>query len=198
MSAAELYSASSIKRARRTGAAITRITEAIYEFVKRNRPVTIRQIFYALTVLSLIEKTENEYNGTVVRLVSRMRRGKVIPYPWIADNTRWVRQPTTYSGLADFLERNARFYRRSLWDDAYCQIEIWCEKDALAGVILEETAKFDVPLMVSRGFSSDTYLQSAAANIEAAGKPAFIYQFGDYDPSGLWISRTIEEGLRRH
>jgi len=160
--------------------------------------MTVRQIFYALTVRYLIEKTEAEYNGTVVRLLTRLRRDKVIPYHWISDNTRWVRQPQTYSGIADFLEQTARFYRRALWADADCQVQIWSEKDALAGVIAEETMPYDVPLRVSRGFSSETYLQSAAAAIESDGRPAFIYQFGDHDPSGVWIADTIEERLRRH
>jgi hypothetical protein len=69
---------------------------------------------------------------------------------------------------------------------------------ALAGVIAQETMRYDVPLMVSRGFSPDTYLQSTAAAIETDGRTAFIYQFGDHDPSGVWIGRTIEERLRRH
>ena len=61
--------------------------------------------------------------------------------PCIADNTRWVRQPQTYKGLADFLEQTARLYRRALWVNAECQIEIWCEKDALAGVIAQGTMR---------------------------------------------------------
>jgi hypothetical protein len=65
-------------------------------------------------------------------------------------------------------------------------------------VIVEETERYDVPLMVSRGFSSDTYLQSAAAAIKAESKPTFIYQFGDHDPSGIWIAKQIERGLRHH
>jgi len=60
---------------------------------------------------------------------------------------------------------------------------------------LERTS---VPLMVSRGFSSDTYLHSAAETIMAQGKPTYIYHFGDHDPSGVWIARKTEQGLRRH
>ena len=41
----------------------------------------------------------------------------------------------------------------------------WCEKDALAGVLLDVTSEFDVPLMVSKGFASESYLHSAAAVI---------------------------------
>jgi hypothetical protein len=193
-----IYSPSSIKRQRRTKADIEVIREAIYEILSEENPMTVRQCFYALTVRQVIEKTEAEYNGTVVRLLTEMRRGGEIPYTWISDNTRWMRKPTTYGGLADFLSRNSRFYRRDLWANAECYVEVWCEKDALARVIMEETGPYDVPLMVSRGFASDTYLQSAAEAIEAEDKPIYIYQFGDHDPSGVWTAKKVEEGLRHH
>jgi hypothetical protein len=51
-------------------------------------------------------------------------------------------------------------------------VEVWTEKDALAGVLLEETAAWDVPLMVSRGFSSISYLYEAAREIERQGRAA--------------------------
>ena len=41
-------------------------------------------------------------------------------------------------------------------------VEVWCEKDALAGVLLEETEPYDVPLMVAKGYSSISFLHSAA------------------------------------
>jgi hypothetical protein len=75
-------------------------------------------------------------------------------------------------------------------------VEVWTEKDAIAGVLLEETAPWDVPLMVSRGFSSITYLHEAAEAIAQQGKPAFLCYFGDHDPSGVTIDRKIEQRLR--
>jgi hypothetical protein len=74
----------------------------------------------------------------------------------IADMTRWMRKPTTHNGVEDILEAAAKMYRKALWTDADTYVEVWCEKDALAGVILPVTAKYDVPLMVSRGFASET------------------------------------------
>ena len=64
-------------------------------------------------------------------------------------------------------------------------VEVWCEKDALAGVLMEETEVYDVPLMVARGYSSISFLHSAAMAIKAIGKPAYIFHFGDLDPSGV-------------
>jgi hypothetical protein len=192
------YSPSSIKRARRSKAEIEAIKDAMIQVLREGHPMTVRQCFYALTVRGVIEKIETEYNGTVVRLLTELRRSGAVPYSWVSDNTRWMRKPVTYSSIAQAIQDTARFYRRDLWLDLPVYVEVWCEKDALAGVIMDETERYDVPLMVSRGFSSDTYLHSAAEAIDDRGKPAFIYQFGDHDPSGLWIAEKIEQGLRFH
>jgi len=104
----------------------------------------------------------------------------------------------SYNSVEDAIAQTARFYRRNLWTDNDDYVEIWCEKEALAGVIAQVTYDFDVPLMVSRGFSSSSYLRRAADKITDIAKPTFIYQFGDHDPSGVWISEQIERDLQRH
>src|SRR5437588_9030779 len=52
--------------------------------------------------------------------------------------------------------------------------------------------------MVARRYSSISFLHSAAKSIEAGGKPAHIYHFGDLDPSGVDAARDIEAKLRRY
>jgi hypothetical protein len=132
-----------------------------------------------------------------------MRRSGELPYTWISDNTRWMRKPRSYTGLADFIDRHQQAYRRSLWAESRTYCEVWLEKEALAGVVLGVTGTYDVPLMVSRGFASESYLYSAADTItdqlsnEGVAEQAVIYYFGDHDPSGLHISTSIEAGLRR-
>jgi len=65
-------------------------------------------------------------------------------------------------------------------------------------VLLEETKVYDVPLMVARGYSSLSFLHSAAMAIKDRGKPAHIYHFGDLDPSGVDAARDIEAKLKRY
>jgi hypothetical protein len=125
-----------------------------------------------------------------------MRRDKQIPWYWLADNTRWQRKPRTYGGLDAMLRHSAQTYRRAAWDNQEAYVEIWLEKDALSGVPYEVTEQWDVPLMVTRGFSSLTFLYSAASAIAEVGKPAHLYYFGDRDPSGVVIDRKIEQDLR--
>ena len=191
------YGSRPTKRRRRTQADISEIKRRIIETLREGQPMTVRQLFYQLVSSGTIPKTEAEYKGTVVRLTGEMRLASEIPFAWIADNTRWMRKPETYSGLEQALRRTVLTYRRSVWDSQAAYVEVWLEKDALAGVLIDVTSAWDVPLMVTRGFASLSFLHSAADAIEAQGKPAFLYYLGDHDPSGLEIPRTIEARLRR-
>lgn len=56
--------------------------------------------------------------------------------------------------------------------------------------------KWDVPLMVTRGYPSLSFLHSAAEDIGASGKPTYLYYFGDHDPSGVDIPRRVERDIR--
>ena len=190
--APEFYIASPIKRSRRLKTEITKIKSAIKEILEADNPQTVRQVFYALTVRGVVKKIENEYQATVIRLLGDMREAGEIPFEWIADNTRWMRKPSSFTGIEHCLNSAAEFYRRNLWASMPMQVEIWCEKDALAGVLLEETKIYDVPLMVARGYSSMSFLHSSAKAIEAKEKPAYIYHFGDLDPSGVDAARDLK------
>jgi hypothetical protein len=186
------------KRFRRTKAAVTTIRKAIYNILSEDNPQTVRQVFYALTVRGVIAKAEIEYQRTVVRLLVDMREAGEIPFEWLADNTRWMRKPTTFTGIESCLNSTSKFYRRDLWAAMPVYVEVWCEKDALAGVLMEETEVCDVPLLTARGYSSLTFVHSAAMAIMARGKPAYVFHFGDLDPSGVDAARDIEAKLKRY
>ncbi len=198
---AQPYQTSPIRRHRRTKAEIEEIKAKLLAIVEEDEPMTVRQVFYRAVVAGLVEKTENEYTNTVARLLLEMRRARDMPYSWITDATRWMHKGDSYDGLEDFIESHQRAYRRDLWAESETYVEIWCEKEALAGVLYDVTYEFDVPLMVSKGFASESYLYSAADTITDrllnGRREAIIYFFGDHDPSGLKISKSIEEGIRR-
>jgi hypothetical protein len=151
-----------------------------------------------LTVRGAVAKAEIEYQRTVIRLLVEMREAGDIPFEWLADNTRWQRKPTTFTGIESCLNSTSKFYRRDLWAAMPVYVEVWCEKDALAGVLMEETEVYDVPLLTARGYSSLTFVHNAAMAIKAKGKPAFVFHFGDLDPSGVDAARDIEAKLRRY
>lgn len=120
----------------------------------------------------------------------------MLPYEWLADNTRWQRKQRTFDSVEQALLDTAKFYRKALWSNAHAYVEVWLEKDALSGVIYPITNMFDVPLMVARGYASLSFLHEAATFINDLAVPTYIYHFGDFDPSGVNAAEKIEETLR--
>lgn len=191
-----LYRSRSIKRSRRSNAEIEALKEAIYAKLEAEQPMTVRHLFYRLVSDSVIEKTEAAYKGVLVRLLGKMRRRGEIPFEWLIDSSRWMRKPTTYNNVLELLNECRETYRRALWRDQNVYVEVWTEKDAIASILYEATEKWDVPLMVCKGFASLSFIHSAATEIRHIGKPTHILFFGDFDPSGLSILQTLERDLR--
>lgn len=181
---------------RRSKIEIEQIKKAIYDLLENENHMTVRQVFYRLVSIGIIEKTEAEYKSTVVRLLGNMRKQQIIPYHWIADNTRWVRRPKTYSSIEMALEDTAYSYRKSMWQDLDNYVEFWLEKDSLSGIVYKETESWDVPLMVTRGYPSLSFLYTAGEQISLIDKSCYLYYLGDRDPSGVNIPIKVEEGIR--
>ena len=167
----EIYEASALNghRHRRTNAELAQIDAAILEVAEAENPVTVRGLFYRVMSLGLVPKTERGYY-VVQRQTLKLRRAGVLPYGWITDGTRLRLKPLTWSSTQAALQNTAKMYRRDLWIDQDVHVEIWTEKDAIRGVVYPVTEEFDVPLMISRGYSSETFLHDTAEEINAIGK----------------------------
>jgi len=192
------YRACPTKRFRRTKGDIDGIKAAIKAVLKSDHPMTLRQVFYQLVVRGVIEKTEEEYQQTVIRLLTDMRMDGQIPFAWLVDESRRRRITQTYNSIAAAARDTAKFYRRSALRECASHIEIWVEKEALSGVLWEVTSEYDVPLLVSKGCPSITQLYGTACEIYRAAKAdkqSYIYQFGDHDPSGVMIPKAIQRRL---
>jgi hypothetical protein len=109
------------KRSRRTKVAVADIREAIRAVLKDDHPMTVRQVFYQLVVRDVIEKSEAEYQGTAIQLLTDMRLSGEIPWSHIIDASRRTRQ----THFADVLNYTAKFYRRSALRQSDVYIEIW-------------------------------------------------------------------------
>jgi hypothetical protein len=170
----------------------------LIDYAAKHHPVTVRQLYYAAEVAGVpgITKAEGDYNK-IQQQVLKLRRAGRLPYGHIADMTRWMRKPTTFDNLEDLLWNASRSYRRSLWQDNKDYVEIWCEKDALAGVIVPVTEEYDVPLMVTRGFSSETFAFSAIEARENDTRDYYVYYLGDFDRAGQDAAKSLQEKLFR-
>jgi hypothetical protein len=160
--------------------------------------ITIRHLFYRLVGLRVIEKTESAYKNLCGHL-SRWRRSGDNSWAAFADNTRWHIKSQVFDSVSEALENTATTYRRNLWVEQPCYIEVWVEKDAIASIVARAAAGFGVPVFVARGFASLSSLYAAASTFRMAtnaGKSAIIYHFGDYDPSGVAAGESVVRAFR--
>jgi DNA topoisomerase VI subunit A len=186
------------KRKRRTQDEMAAVRLAIKNVLKSDHPQTVRQVFYQLVTRGVIEKTEQAYKGTVVRLLVEMRLDGAVPWGRIVDESRRTQGTRTFNNISDALENTAKYYRRSAMRESDVYIEVWTEKEALAGIIWDAASEFDVLVIASKGMPSLTSIYTTFSRIKAAakaGKQSFIYQFGDHDPTGCLIPKTIKDRL---
>jgi hypothetical protein len=199
MGASDIYAASPIRpRPRATRDEMEERALFLIDYAQGHGPVTVRQLYYRAEVARVpgIDKTEGGYDK-IQRQVLALRRLGRLPYRHVADLTRWMRKPNTYDSVKQALQTTARLYRKALWADAEVYIEVWLEKDALAGVIYPVTALYDVPLMVSRGYSSETFCFKAIESRWDDARPYVVYYLGDFDRSGRDAAATLKEKLER-
>jgi len=74
---------------------------------------------------------------------------------------------------------------------------VWCEKDAVAGVLQPVTDRYEVLLFPCRGYDSYSALKDAGERIRRAGRPTVVLYLGDFDPSGQDMPRDIRDRLTR-
>lgn len=197
MSTVATYGPSTVKRSRSTKAELQVLDDAIVEAVEQDTPVTLRGVFYRVVSAGAVEKSENGYRKIGRRLIKLREDGRV-PYGAITDGTRLMRRPETWDRVETMLQDAAASYRRALWDDQDVEVMILSEKDAITGAVLPITFEWVVELGIVRGYASVTFRHSVAQTIRAnasRGKPTFVYQLGDHDPSGLDAWRSFKDGV---
>lgn len=168
--------------------------EQIQELAEQYDRMTVRQAFYQLVARGAIDKTENEYER-VRRNIVNMRRDGYLAWAFIVDFTRYRRQPESWDNIGAYIEHMKNGYRRDPWQRQNERVEIWLEKEALGALIDEVTTKYDVPLMVSHGLSSVTFLYESARHHMAEGKERHIYTLYDCDRSGDIAHASIKRDL---
>jgi len=164
-------------------------------------PLTLRQIYYQLVSREIIENKKSEY-GMLSKLLKYARIDKYISWDVIEDRVRSVHSGAGWSNenefvgqeLDDFLES----YRRHLVQDQDKFIEVWIEKDALSRLFFRLTSQYCISTVVCRGFSSVTFLNDFKERISYDrnnGKEPIMLYFGDFDPSGNEMLRSMQETL---
>ena len=193
-----VYRAGTIKRQRATRAEMAEREAFLVDYATRHGPITVRGLYYQAEVAAVpgIEKSESGYRKVQAQVLKLRQEGR-LPYRCITDSTRFMRKPRSFDGWEEALEDTARLYRKNLWSRADLEVEIWLEKSALAGVIYPVTAEYDVPLMCTGGFSSETFAHEAVASMRGTGRSLLVYALYDFDRSGQDACASLKEKVER-
>ena len=172
----------------------------------QNLDLTLRQLYYQFIVSDLFPEkwlvhlgggqyTKNHERNykKLGKLVNDARLAGLLSWDAIEDRTRTPAFWQSRKSPEDAVLRAARDYAVNPWEDQETNVEIWVEKEALAGVFESVAMKWHVPLFCCRGYHSQSSAWQAAMRIERAGKETKILHFGDHDPSGIDMTRDIEE-----
>lgn len=183
------------------------ITDNAIQILKRyDRGVlTVRGLYYQLVALGMTN-SDNHYQRVVKATIAARWSGDISFYAF-SDRDRDMALSTEAdeTDLDTEIERGQQQVRAWMdnyylnkWENQPYYPEVLIEKKALEGVFLKPCTRRDIGLGACKGYPSLTFLKEISDRMKVAerrGKTPIILYFGDYDPSGEDIPRSIEENL---
>jgi hypothetical protein len=176
---------------------INNIQEIIDEYQSDGYSLTLRQVYYQLVARGFIPNNDRQYK-MVGNAVNDGRLSGLIDWYAIEDRTRYVRKNSHWSSPADIIKTALRSYYKNHWKDQDYYVEVWVEKDALIGIVQDIASQWDVPCFSCRGYTSQSEMWAGARRFideQDQGKSNILIHLGDHDPSGIDMSRDIQERL---
>lgn len=182
------------------------IIENSQQIVKNYEPgiLTLRGLHYQLVSKGMTNTTK--HYKRVVNAMIEARWNNLISFDTFSDLDRSMEGETDYKSTDVNIEiENAKdaihswmnYYSKNRWENQEYYPEVFIEKKALQGVFKKVCKDWNVALGVCKGYPSLTFLYESAARFRHASMnkiPIIIY-FGDYDPSGEDIPRSIKENM---
>lgn len=177
---------------------IIRVANAICaEYNRQGYDLTLRQLYYQFVARDIIPNNQQSYKR-LGNAIDKARKAGMLDWGYIVDRTRNLAGYRTYDEPAGIVEDMERDYHIDLWEDQPTRVEVWVEKEALAGVIARAALPFGVDYFSCRGYVSQSELHAAALRhrrYEALGQDVVVIHLGDHDPSGIDMTRDVEDRL---
>ncbi len=176
-------------------ATIEHANAIIAEYDSAGFTLTLRQLYYQFVSRELLPNNMRSYKS-LGNIINDARLAGHIDWEAIEDRTRHVRKRSHWDDPADVIESAAASYGMDLWEGQDTRAEVWIEKDALVGVIERVCTKWDVPYFSCRGYTSQSEVWRAAMRHRSHGCDVRVIHLGDHDPSGMDMTRDIQDRLR--
>lgn len=177
---------------------VEQANEIIDEYAAQGFDLTLRQLYYQFVSRDLISNTQKEYKR-LGSIINDARLAGLIDWDRITDRTRNLKSQSHWSTPAAIIESAADSYRVDKWAGQPFRLEVWIEKEALAGVFDGVCMELDVPYFCCRGYTSQSEMWAAGQRLRRYirnSQKTIILHFGDHDPSGMDMSRDITDRLK--
>lgn len=173
---------------------IDRMNSIIEEYRDLGYTLTVRQLFYQLVSRDIIPNNEKSYKQTT-SIVNDARIAGLIDWDAIEDRTRSFEQRSRWHKPQEILSASARQYHTDPWATQDKRLFLVVEKEALVGVFQKVCFQYDVPLLAARGYPSASVMREFAKREleENDDKDIVVLHFGDHDPSGIDMTRDLED-----
>jgi hypothetical protein len=189
------YKAFNFKQA--TKSIIHAANDIIHEYAEQGFQLTLRQLFYQFVARDLIPNTQRSYKR-LGSIVNDGRLAGMIDWDAITDRTRAVRRNSHWDNPGEIVDAAVKSYTTDKWEHMENRVEVWIEKDALVDVIAGPCSALDVAFFSCRGYVSQSEMWAASQRLldfEEDGYETHILHLGDHDPSGIDMTRDIQERL---
>lgn len=167
------------------------------EYAAQGYDLTLRQLYYQFVARDLLPNTQKSYDR-LGQLVNRARMAGLMDWGYLVDRTRNIRRLANWNDPSEIIDTASKQYRVDRWSNQRTRIEVWVEKEALAGVVQRVAERNDVAWFSCRGYVSQSEMWGAAQRLMThieAGQNVVILHLGDHDPSGIDMTRDIRERL---
>lgn len=172
---------------------IETINAIIGEYMRAGYVLTVRQLYYQLVARDIVPNTEKSYKH-ITRTVNDGRIAGLIDWDAIEDRTRDFIARQRWNNPQDIFKAAANSYHTDPWATQEFRPFIVVEKEALSGVFQRVAHEFDVPLLPARGYPSASVMREfVEQQVLTSDQEVILLHFGDHDPSGIDMTRDIEE-----
>jgi hypothetical protein len=163
------------------------------EYESQGYILTLRQLYYQFVARGYIANKDSEYKR-LGGIVNDARLAGLIDWDRMEDRTRNLQSLSVWNNPSEIMGAVAKQYREALWNDQPYYVEVWVEKEALAGVIQRTAEDLLVSFFSCRGYVSQSEMHATAQRLRSKvrkGQRVVIVHLGDHDPSGLDMTRDI-------
>ncbi|WP_299078728.1 hypothetical protein [uncultured Paraglaciecola sp.] len=179
-------------------ATINEANSIIDEYLGKGFSLTVRQLYYQFVARGMMKNEQRNYKR-LVKLMSDARLAGLTDWKALEDRTRNLAGGDCgFENPDEYMRSIGSDYSKEWWTGQKNYVEVWVEKEALAGVISKPCRKWRVNYFSCRGYTSQSEQYKAGRRFYeqlSLGKSCYLLHLGDHDPSGIDMTRDNNDRL---